>query len=189
MESVRLVIENLEPYSKWLELEYKHCAELWSSIMITNLKDLKLKKKLAKFDNIELTEKSILELEPKKRIILDPFAKKELTGRDFNNVEEIVIGGILGNEKFTGRTKILITDRLKNTNTKSRNLGNKQLSIDTAAFVAKLIYLGMELKEIELSDEVEIVFDDDTTIILPYGYPIIDGRVIITPGLVEYLRK
>ncbi|MDI6708976.1 MAG: hypothetical protein QME47_07840 [Candidatus Thermoplasmatota archaeon] len=104
-------------------------------------------------------------------------------------MEEIVIGGILGNEKLTGKTKLLITDRLKKSDTKARNLGKSQLSIDIAAFVAKLVYLGMGLKDIDIADELEILFDNSYSIILPYGYPIIGGNVIITPKLVDYLSS
>jgi ribosome biogenesis SPOUT family RNA methylase Rps3 len=186
-EEAKLVIENLERYSEWLELEYKHCAELWNNLMITNIKDSKLIEKMSKFSNIKISESSIAELAARKRIVLDPFAEKELTTNDFDDIEEIVIGGNLGNEKLTGKTKFLITDRLKNSHTKPRNLGKKQLSIDSSAFVAKLIYLGMELKDIEVTSEVEILFDNEYSVILPYGYPIVNGRVIITPGVVEYL--
>ncbi|MDI6855769.1 MAG: hypothetical protein QMD21_03165 [Candidatus Thermoplasmatota archaeon] len=188
-EKVKLIVENLEPYSKWLELEYRHCTELWDKVIFTNVKDAKLKECLRKLSNVEVLEESVIELEHKKRIVLDPLAKRALTRADYDGIEEIVIGGILGNEKLTGKTKLLITDRLKKSDTKARNLGKSQLSIDIAAFVAKLVYLGMGLKDIDIADELEILFDNSYSIILPYGYPIIGGNVIITPKLVDYLSS
>ena len=71
----------------------------------------------------------------------------------------------------------------------SRNIGKTQLSIDGAVFVAKAIMLGMRLEEIEIASELEIMHDDGHSTILPFGYPIVDGKVILTPGLVEYLSE
>lgn len=186
-ETVRLVIENCEPqYSEWLELEYKHCAQLWNNILFTNVKAPKLKSKLAELGNAEVREESILELEQKKRIVLDPLAELELKREDFDGAEEIVIGGILGDKEFTGKTKSLISSKLP---AETRNLGKKQLSIDTAALVTKLILYGTSLKELELTDELEIQVDPSYSVVLPYGYPVIDGKLIVTPGLVDYLAK
>jgi ribosome biogenesis SPOUT family RNA methylase Rps3 len=47
----------------------------------------------------------------------------------------------------------------------------------------------MKLEKIKLSTELEVQHDDGHSTILPYGYPVLDGKVIFTPGLKEYLRK
>jgi ribosome biogenesis SPOUT family RNA methylase Rps3 len=72
---------------------------------------------------------------------------------------------------------------------RARNLGRIQLSIDSAVVVCRLIALGMKLEKIKLSAELEIQHDDGHSTILPYGYPVLDGKVVFTPGLKEYLRK
>lgn len=187
MKEPKLIIENLEEYSDWVMLEYKHSIDIWESIAFTNVKDEKLKKELSKIAKVY--EKSICEfkLENMKIIVLDPFAKKEFTTEDGNNADIIVVGGILGDKEFTGKTNELITKKLPNANT--RNLGKKQLSIDISVFTARLIFLGMKLEEIEFTDELEIDHCDGHKTILPYGYPIIENKVIVTPGLIELLKK
>ncbi len=184
-ESVRLVVENCEQnFSDWLFLEYRHCTQLWKNLVFTNIKSNLMRERLSQFGKVR--EESILDMKHKERIVLDPFADKTLRTDDFEGIDEIVIGGILGHDKFTGRTKILISDKLK---AGTRNLGKRHLPIDIAAFVTKLIYLGMRVKDIEFTDELEISFDSQYSITLPYGYPVIEGKIIVTPGLIEYLNK
>lgn len=212
----RLYIENCEPYSKWLMLEYKHCLESWEGIMFTNVADPKLHKMLSSFmqiasffDDAEDDEGArrgaqgarkasqepavhrsslaeLKEFQPKTTIVLDPAAPKVLTTGDMDRYRALVIGGILGNEGFTGKTGRLLTQRL---GCETRNLGKIQLSIDSAVVVSKLIALGMKLEKIQLTTELEILHDDGHSTILPYGYPVLDGKVIFTPGLKEYLKK
>lgn len=181
MESVRLVIENCErELSDWLYLEYKHCIQLWDNILFTNIGE--------GFETLsaiaETKKERVTQLKLGRIIVLDPLADNVLRTDDFQGTDTIVIGGILGYEKPTGRTKKLISDKLS---AECRNLGRRQLSIDIAVFTAKLVYLGMKVEEIEFTDELEIAFDETHSTIIPYGYPIIDGKVIVTPGLIEYL--
>jgi ribosome biogenesis SPOUT family RNA methylase Rps3 len=56
-------------------------------------------------------------------------------------------------------------------------------------FVAKAIYLGLNLKDIEIAREIEIIHDSVHSTILPFGYPIIEDKPVITPGLIQYLSK
>lgn len=219
MEEIKLIIENCEKQlSEWLFLEYSHSIQIWENIVFTNIpKHFEKLKEIAHTEEKSFSEflkenheklfinkeniatksknsKEISEYNKKtfskifngKTIVLDPFAKKELKTNDFKNCDFIVVGGILGDKKFTGKTKKLISDKL---NCEKRNLGKIQLPIDISVFVAKLIYLGKKLKEIEITNEVEIFLSENHTITLPYGYPIINGKILITPKLVEYLRK
>ena len=207
----RMYIENCEPYSEWLMLEYKHSLESWPGITFTNVSDAKLHQTLSAFLKIidffndsagndsksgagksakgAVAKSSLSELkefQPKKTIILDPAAPKTLSTADFEKAAALVVGGILGSEGFTGKTGRLLTEKL---GCQARNLGKIQLSIDSAVVVCRLIALGMKLEKIKLSTELEIQHDDGHSTILPYGYPVLDGKVIFTPGLKEYLRK
>jgi ribosome biogenesis SPOUT family RNA methylase Rps3 len=140
---------------------------------------------LQKLGRVE-KEKAI-ELFPKKNcVILDPLAKKPLTSTDYHHYNTIIVGGILGYEEPKGRTKKLISG---NSDFDTRHLGPLQLSIDGAAFVAKAISLGMNLKDIEIAREIEIVHDSVHSTILPFGYPLIDNKPVLTPGLIEYLTR
>lgn len=182
-----LVIEHCEPdLSEWLLLEYRHVAKLWTGeLVFTRVTKKKTASALKKLGSVEKEKASTL-FSQKKCIILDPQAKKPLTPRDCKKNDIIVVGGLLGYEKPKGRTKKMISDTSGFT---ARHLGKLQLSIDGAVFVAKAICLGLELKDIEITNEIEIIHDSVHSTILPFGYPIIENKPIITPGLVEYLTK
>jgi len=182
-----LVIEHCEPQlSEWLTLEYKHAVKLWSGKTIfTRVNDKKTASFLKKLGGVEKQRAKDL-LENKNCIILDPQSKKTLRTQDFTNLDAIIIGGILGYKKPKGRTKKLITN---NSGFETRNIGNIQLTIDGAVFIAKAIFLGLKLKDIEIAREIEIVQDSVHSTIIPFGYPIINDKPVITPGLVELHLK
>jgi len=182
-----LVIEHCEPIlSDWLLLEYKHSVKIWGkNTIFTNIKDKKVNNILK---NISKTEKKNAKefLFNKKCIILDPQSKKTLKTNDFKNLDAIIVGGILGYQKPRGRTKKLISDKYK---FETRNIGKIQLTIDGAVFVAKKIFSGKKIKDIEIAYELEIIHDPIHSTILPFGYPIFNNKPIITPGLVELITK
>ena len=182
----RMYIENCEQHSEWLMLEYRHCITSWPGAVFTNVADKRL---FAALCPLAETKKSSLaqlaEFKPRSTIVLDPAAPKALATTDLDRANALVVGGILGSEGFTGKTGRLLTEKL---GCQARNLGKIQLSIDSAVVICRLIALGMRLEKIKLSAELEIVHDDGHSTILPYGYPVLDGKVIFTPGLKEYLR-
>jgi len=183
----RMYIENCEQYSEWLMLEYRHCAQSWPGLVFTNVTDRKLFEALSPLGAVKRSSLARLaEFKPRSTIVLDPAAPKVLTASDLDRAGALVVGGILGSEGFTGKTGRFLTEKL---GCRARNLGKTQLSIDSAVVVCRLIALGMKLDKIQLSTELEIVHDDGHSTILPYGYPVLDGKVIFTPGLREYLRK
>jgi len=188
MDLPRLYVENFERCSEWLLLEYRHCLDTWENIVFTNIADSALFEALA--DHGAPVRRSPLErlkeYHPRRTLALDPEAKFPLRTSDFKKHDSLVIGGILGNEGFTGKTRRFMTKKL---GCQAKNLGEIQLSIDSAAVVCKLIFLGMKLEDIELTRELEIRHDDGHSTVLPYGYPVLNGKVIFTPGLREYLRK
>jgi ribosome biogenesis SPOUT family RNA methylase Rps3 len=182
-----LIIEHCEPIlSQWLLLEYKHAAKLWgANLVFTRVAENKTARILKKLGSVE-KEKAKNVFCNKQCIVLDPQAKKPLTPKDCLTADALIIGGLLGYEKPRGRTKKLISDK---TSFQTRHLGKHQLSIDGAVFVTKAICLGLNLKDIEIAGEVEIIHDQIHSTILPFGYPIIENKPVITPGLIEYLTK
>jgi len=182
-----LVIDNLEPeISEWLTLEYRHASKLWNgNVVFTSIPDEKSASALRPLGKVENGNPGEL-FGQKKCIILDPLAEQPLEPKDFQGLDVLIVGGILGYEKPQGRTKKLLSDRY---GFPTRNLGSAQLSIDGAVFVAKAVSLGMKLAELEIACEVEIAHDEIHSTILPFGYPVVDNNVIITPGLVEYLTR
>lgn len=184
---MRLIVENCEAkLSRWLWLEYRHAAEIWGGAIFTNVKSRAMKQKLRKIANVR-SESFEKICRAYRTIVLDPNARKELKTCDLSEADAIVIGGILGYEIPKGRTKELVTNKLKGA--RQRSLGKKQLSIDSAALVAKLVYLGVKLEDIEITDAVEIRISESESVELPYGYVVIKDKAMITPGLIEYLKK
>jgi ribosome biogenesis SPOUT family RNA methylase Rps3 len=182
-----LIVEHCEQtLSEWLLLEYKHTAKLWkNNLLFTRVTDDKTKKILEQLGSVK-KEKAKDLYKGKHCIVLDPQAKKPLTPHDCTLAEALIIGGLLGYEKPKGRTKTLISTA---SGFQTRHLGPLQLSIDGAAFVIKAISLGLPLKDIEIAKEVEIIHDSVHSTILPFGYPIVENKPVITPGLVAYLSK
>jgi len=182
-----LIIEHCEPtLSEWLMLEYKHAVKLWNgNLLFTRVSDTKTKKVLQKLGSVT-TEKAKDLYTGKNCIVLDPQAKRALSPKDCTNSDALIVGGLLGYEKPQGRTTSLISAP---SGFRTRHLGPLQLSIDGAVFVIKAICLGLYLKDIEIANELEIIHDAVHSTILPFGYPIIENKPVITPGLVEYLSK
>ncbi len=185
---MKLIIENCErKLWEWLYLEYKHAAEIWKdNIVFTNVKDNDMFIRLRNLGKV-YRESFIEIIDERKAIVLDPLAEKKLCRDDFIGRDYIIIGGILGDRVITGKTREYITKKTKKAIV--RNLGKVQLTIDTAALVAKLIYMGLNLDEIQISNEVEIKINEIESIVLPYGYVVFQGKPIITPGLINYLLK
>lgn len=183
---MQCIIENCEEkLSEWLFLEYRHAVQIWGKVIFTNVKDERMHAVLSKL-SAEVYREHVYELKLENLVVLDPLAEKPLEPEDMQKANYVVIGGILGDREFTGKTKQLITEK---TRCIARNLGNIQLSIDAAAFVAHEVLKGKRLSEIPLTSEVEIEHSDGHITLLPYGYPIVNGDVLITPGLIRYLQR
>jgi len=126
-------------------------------------------------------------VKPDKTIILDPSADKPLRTEDFEKYRYFVIGGICGDYPPKNRTRELISSRLPAV--ERRNLGKKQLTTDSAILMVMLIYAGERIEDIEVTDSVEIRYSENESTVLPFGYIVMENRVIITPGLIELLVR
>ena len=185
---VKVVIEHLEPaLSKWLLYEYENAAKaLGKSLIFTNIK--RPPRILAKLNIVE--RRSALRIFPQETlVILDPRAKKTLTPQDMKGDSIAVVGGILGGHPPRGRTKALLT--LKAPNAKARNLDNWQFTIDGAAYVATLIAGGKKLQSVPIKRglvlRTKLRPSGVHEVLLPYAYPIVAGKPLISKKLVRYL--
>lgn len=185
----RMVIENCEErLSDWLLAEYRHCGEIWPGLVFTSIrrkKDRTLLEEIgevSELDSLEYTGGS-------KCIILDHMAAEELKEKEIRGYEYLIVGGILGYDRPLGRTAKFITSKFDGVKNITRNMGKIQLTIDSAAFVARAILLGASVGELEISSEVEIRWDDVHSTLLPYGYPVVNEKLILTPGIIDVLRK
>jgi len=181
-----LIIEHLEDISEWLWLEYSHVAEWWKDkLVFTNVRGDE-RKRLAKLGSVVTESVTRFPFNRSKLIVLDLQAGEELKPEDVEEDTMIVVGGILGDAVPRGRTKKFITSRMKDV--KVRHIGKPQYSIDGASIVAKLIADGKRLEEIEYEENPTIRLDEFSEITLHYAVPKLDGRLLLTPGLIELQR-
>ncbi len=175
-----------EPLSKWMLLELEHASLLIGkeNLCFTNVKP-KYKETLSRLG--EVFERSIVEIKEfhDKIIVLDPKSPKTLETEEARKYI-LIVGGIMGDHPPKGRTYELITSKIEGC--LSRNLGKYQLSIDGAIFVAKEIMKGKRLEEIPLIKRLVLKVDPFHEIILPYAYPIVEGRPLFYEKLEEYLK-
>ncbi|USS41223.1 hypothetical protein NF865_03215 [Thermococcus aggregans] len=182
-----LVIEHLEELREWVLLEYKHASEWWGDKLIfTNVGEDE-REELAKLGGVIPQSVTEFPFDRSKMIILDPFAEEELKPEDIEEDTIIVVGGILGDIEFTGKTKKFITDKIEGA--KARHIGSVQFSIDGSAIVAKLIAEGKRLSEIEYEEHPTIKLDEFSEITLHYAVPKLNGKLLLTPGLIELQKR
>ncbi|MBC7130348.1 hypothetical protein H5T51_03890 [Candidatus Bathyarchaeota archaeon] len=183
------VIEHLEhEIGKWLLFEYMHASEIVGRkhLWFTNVKRADDAARLKPLGRVEARRAAEI-FKPTKVLILDPKANMQLRPEDFNGKEAVIIGGILGDHPPKGRTSKLLTRAFPGA--AARNLGKAQFSIDGAIYVAKLVSEGISLERIPIKKGLTIKLDDYSEVYLPYAYPLKDGKPVISPWLVEYLRS
>ncbi|ACJ16998.1 hypothetical protein, conserved [Thermococcus onnurineus NA1] len=182
-----LIIEHLEEISDWLWLEYSHVAEWWGDRLIfTNVREDE-RERLAKLGSVITESVTTFPFDRSKIIVLDLQAEEELKPEDIDGDTMIVVGGILGDAVPRGRTKEFITSRMEGV--KVRHIGKPQYSIDGASIVAKLIADGKKLEEIEYEENPTIKLDEFSEITLHYAVPKLDGKLLLTPGLIDLQKR
>lgn len=192
-KKIVFVIEHLEPVlTRWMLLEYRHASMIVGkeSLVFTNVGRPEWRKRLEALGTVY--EQSVADVFRGKRLlVLDPSAGKMLEPGDFAVVDAVVVGGIMGDHPPKGRTWSLLTSRLENP--VARSLGDKQLSIDGAVYVAHRVMLGKRLVEIPLVEGVEIELEPlpgvRRSLRLPFAYPLVDGKPLLAPGLEDHLRR
>ncbi len=188
MKQPIFVIEHLEKEVwPWCRIEYSNAAKLikpWK-LIIANVNS-----KETFGDNVEIKKESIadMKLDWRRVCVLDPKAKEVLQPSDKENFDYFLFGGILGDEEFNGRTGKELTEKLPK-KVFLRHLGSKQFSTDNALLVTKMILDGKKLDQIPMQWQTEIEINDVESIILPYCYPIVNGKPQISDELVEYLKN
>lgn len=186
-----IVIEHCEKdLSPWLLIEYRHASiiigrdRLW----FTNTPS-KYHKILSRYGVVR--EESIVKLvwmglvNPSEVIVLDPQAPTPLTYDKLVSARYVVIGGILGDHPPRGRTKMLITDRMPK-GVFAYNIGDGQYSIDGSVYYVKYMLDHKGLDGYRYVDGVEIN-TGSSVIYLPYRYPIVNGKPLISRELIYYL--
>ena len=187
---MKFIIEHLEPeLYEWCLIEYEYISKIvgMKNIFFTNIQKRDFSR-LRKYGAVY--EKSFVELNLKNICVLSQYSKKTLMTNDKNKFQYFVFGGILGDIPAKKRTQELI-NQFKNLKRKfsTKNLGNKQMPTDVAAYVAKKILDGSKLTDLKFIDEVEIKINENEAVNLPFRYVVDKNKLIINEKLVEYLRK
>lgn len=180
------VIEHLEPKLwPWCLIEYKNISKLVgkNNVWFTNIRDGK--SSLEPYGRV--FGESVQDLGLADACILDPDAQETLTPHLAKKYTYFIFGGILGDEQFNWRTKQELTRFMKKL--PAFNLGPGQFSTDNATYVTKKIIDGTLLEKIPFQDTIEVDIKKGESVVLPYRYPLINGKPQISNELVRYLKN
>lgn len=182
------IIEHLEPELwPWCLIEYESLSKaVGKNVWFTNIKK-KDARKLSRYGKVFAESIQQLHLNLEKACVLEPFALKTLVPNEAKKFEYYIFGGILGDEKLNGRTQKELTQFLKGAH--ARNIGKEQFSTDNAVYVTNQIVQGIPLAKQRFKDTLEIQFNRVESVILPYRYPLVDGKPRISKKLIAYLKK
>jgi len=178
---VRIYIEHLEDsLGRWILAEYRNSYRIAGDLLtITGVE----------IPGLPSTRKRFHELtDPSKAIILDPQAPHLLEPEDLKGFEAVVIGGILGAHPPMGRTKKMLSDRFPEA--AKRNIGEHQFPIDASVYIALEVIKGRRVKEIPVALGLTIrrrIDSIEHEIELPYAYPLVNGKPLISEEILEIL--
>lgn len=155
-----IVVEHLEEdFTPWILLEYRHLSSIYGShcVFFTNIPG-RYCKLLSKYGRpfpesiVEMVEKGLVK--PSELLILDPSSPKPLAYSVLVEKRYVVIGGILGDHPPRGRTRELLTSRLRGV--EAFNIGGGQYSIDGAVYYVHYMYTRKGLEGYSYVDGVTI---------------------------------
>ncbi|MEM0491644.1 MAG: hypothetical protein QXR02_04200 [Acidilobaceae archaeon] len=121
-------------------------------------------------------------------ILLDLWADKILEPDEAQAANIFIVGGIMGDYPPRGRTRLLYD---KYSYATRRSLGSYQFSVDGAIKVLAKVIRGYRVEDIEIVYPlvVKIRGLTETEIILPYAYPVEDGKPQVSESIVRLLEK
>jgi ribosome biogenesis SPOUT family RNA methylase Rps3 len=181
------IIEHLEPeLFEWCILEYREMSKIVGkdNLWFTNIKQ----SDISKINDLgKIFTESVKSMKLDNPCVLDMESPNTLITKDKEKFNFFIFGGILGDYPPRKRTKDELTKHIKNA--QIRNIGKEQFSTDNAVLVTKMILDGEKLEEMKFQDELTIEIDDIESTILPFRYPLINGKPHISQELVEYIKK
>ena len=168
-------------------MEYKHISETVGkqNLIFTNVKGESGREQLKKFG--EVYKESVTELNFENVCILDPIAEQTMTTKDCKKFDYLIFGGILGDYPMRARTKSDLSDKIPQA--ELRNIGQKQMSTNTAVYVVHEIAKGKTMKDFDFQDKLIIPTGKNEEVILPFRYIKINEKVMIPDGLIEHIKK
>ncbi|MEB3774594.1 MAG: hypothetical protein GSR86_06700 [Desulfurococcales archaeon] len=124
-----------------------------------------------------------------KTIVLDLWASRDLSPHEAMAGECFVIGGIMGDHPPRGRGRLLT---MHFDWAAFRRLGPRQLSVDGAVKVLTMLRGGVSLDRIEFVESPTFRIDTglgSVEVLLPFSYPVRDGKPWISSGLLRLLAR
>jgi len=180
------IIEHLEPSVwKWCLIEYQHISNIVGkeNLWITNLKHgCKALEPYAK-----LFKESVRSMSLIKKCVLDMETDKELTPAEAASFNYFIFGGILGDDPPKFRTKKELTQFIGDAAV--RHIGPKQMSTDNAVFTVHAIEHGKRLSDLQFQDGIDIPLREGEDMEMPYRYNVVDGKPLVSPALIAYLKR
>ncbi|MBN2459320.1 hypothetical protein JXB28_03465 [Candidatus Woesearchaeota archaeon] len=184
---MKYIIEHMEKrLYKWCFLEYQHISSIVGkeNLVFTNLNKSQAEKLKPFGECYTKSIKDLPEIGFTNMCVLDPEADKTLSAEDAKVFDFLIFGGILGDNPPRKRTKEeLILEGLER-----RNIGEEQFPTDNAVYVCKQIIDGKSMDELKFQDEVEIDIAPGESVIMPFRYVLVDGKPLILPELLEYIK-
>lgn len=177
---MKYIVEHLEDEMyEWCIKEYKHIAETVgrNNILFTNV-PLKDKDKIYFADS---TSESAVDMEFEKPCLLDPKGENILDKDD--DFDVLIFGGILGDYPPRERTQEMKLECTR------RNLGDRQMSTNTAVYVAKKIIDGMKFQDFVFVEELVIPTSENEEVILPFRYVVEKGKIVVPEGYIDMIKK
>lgn len=184
---MKYIIEHLDgTVYKWCQMEYKHISETVGrdNLIFTNVKGDAGKKILEKLG--EVKTESVIKLNLKNACILDPVAKDTIKTADCKKYDYLIFGGILGDYPMRARTKSDLSDKMPDAELK--NIGQEQMSTNTAVYVVHEISKGKTMDDFDFQDDLVIPTGENEEVILPFRYVKINGKLMIPEGLIEHIK-
>jgi ribosome biogenesis SPOUT family RNA methylase Rps3 len=179
------IIEHLDDeVYEWSLLEYKHISKTVGkeNLWFTNVK----KADFGKLQDLgKVFSESVVSMGLTRICLLDPSVPDRLKPSDKKEFDYVVFGGILGDNPPRGRTKALRTIP----DVQLRNLGEEQMSTNTAVYVVKKIMDGTQFERIDFVDTLILPMDEGEEVELPYRYVFENGEPILPEGLVDKLKN
>jgi ribosome biogenesis SPOUT family RNA methylase Rps3 len=183
------IIEHIDPeLYDWSFIEYKHISSVVGKehVWFTNVRNEADQEKLKELGTVKSQSVKELGLDLNKACLLDPKAGGVLTPHDCNEkFDYLIFGGILGDDPPQGRTQ----KAFAGLDCDQRNLGDVQMSTNTAVLVAKKIADGTQFAAINFVDELIIPVEEGEEIILPYRFVKEGTHVLLPEGYFEFVKE
>lgn len=188
--SFEYVIEHMEDQIKgWPELEYTNILLKTNNlhlILQQNFDKASIPDALA---GAKITFESIAtwpQAEKDRVLLLDPASTQLLSPADGLSYKYLLFGGILGDDPPKDRTK-----QLRDLGFVTRQLGNLQMTTDTAVMVAQqIVEHRINIEDLEWVDFPDIQLSRRESVQMPFRYLKTEGGGPLLPkGMVAHLKK